>query len=63
MDVNMDHLQYVINACFILHNFCEIKEETLADESVIAAIRNDNESQPPILGNRHSLGNTDEKKG
>ena len=61
MDVNMDHLPYVINACFILHNFCEIKKETLADESVIAAIRNDNESQPPILGNRYSLGNTDEK--
>lgn len=27
MDINLDELPYIIYACFVLHNFCEIHNE------------------------------------
>ena len=36
------HTSYhVIYACFVLHNFCEIENEKLSEESVHDAIQND----------------------
>ena len=29
MDINLDDLPYVIHACFILHNVCEINKEQI----------------------------------
>ena len=34
MDINIDDLPHVIYACFVLHNFCEINKELLAQEYV-----------------------------
>ena len=32
MDINLDELPYVIYACFVLHNFCEIHNESISEE-------------------------------
>ncbi len=63
MDVCTPDLPYVIYACFVLHNFCELQNEKVADESVNNAIQQDLEFQPPLLGNRYTLGNNDESTG
>ena len=31
IDINMDDLPYVIYSCFVLHNFCELNNESLGD--------------------------------
>ena len=47
MDINLNDLTYVIHACFILHNFCEIRNESISQEKVEATMRYDREFQPP----------------
>ena len=34
MDIKMPDLQHVINSCFVLHNFCELQKESLADGAI-----------------------------
>ena len=63
MDIKMPDLQYVIYACFVLHNFCEQRNEKIGDEVVNNTVRQDNEVQPPITGNRYTLGSKDEASG
>ena len=63
MDIKMPDLQYVIYACFVLHNFSEQRNEKIADEVVNNTVRQDNEVQPPITGNRYTLGSKDEASG
>ncbi len=63
MDINTAHLHYVIYACFVLHNFCEMKNERFNHETVVNIIRQEVNDQPPIAGNRYSLGNNDESAG
>lgn len=46
MDTNMDDLPYVVYACFVLHNFCEINKENAPESNVTAAIKYDREHQP-----------------
>lgn len=38
MDINLDELPYIIYACFVLHNFCELKNWRIGEENVRAAI-------------------------
>ena len=38
MAINLDDLPYVIQACFTLHNVCEMHGETMASDKVAAAI-------------------------
>ncbi|XP_060764084.1 putative nuclease HARBI1 [Neoarius graeffei] len=51
MDINMDDLPHVIYACFVLHNFCEVSEETLDEQSVFGTIQGD--TQPPTECNNY----------
>ena len=46
MDINVQDLWKVIHTCFILHNFCEINNDTVAPEDVERAIKYDKEFQP-----------------
>ena len=34
MDINLDELPSVIYACFVLHNFCELNNESINEETV-----------------------------
>lgn len=47
MDINLDDLPFVINACFVLHNFCEANREIIPDQNVAAAVQYDRDFQPP----------------
>ena len=46
MDINVQDLLKVIHACYILHNFREINNDTVAPEDVERAIKYDKEFQP-----------------
>ena len=63
MDINTFHLPYVIYACFVLNNYCELKNEKLFEENITASVQYDKEVQPALIGNRYSLGNNDEASG
>ncbi len=63
MDIKMPDLQYVIYSCFVLHNFCEIQNEKLADDSISKSIQREHSEQPSLSGNRYSLGSKDEASG
>ena len=47
MDINFNDLTHVIHACFILHNFCEIRNESISQQEVKATIKYGREFQPP----------------
>lgn len=32
MDINLDDIPFVIFACFVLHNFCELNNESICEE-------------------------------
>jgi hypothetical protein len=51
MDINMDELPGVIYACFVLHNYCELKNEKIGEEKVASAINYDREFQPAVVTN------------
>ena len=48
MDINIDDLPHVIHACFVLHNFCEINKELLAQEYVDSGMKYEREFQPAV---------------
>uniref|UniRef100_A0A3B3D670 DDE Tnp4 domain-containing protein n=1 Tax=Oryzias melastigma TaxID=30732 RepID=A0A3B3D670_ORYME len=54
MDINLNDLPFVIYACFVLHNFCEINKDSIDDRRISEAIEHDREhqpvSQPPTRG-------------
>uniref|UniRef100_A0A3B3E024 Putative nuclease HARBI1 n=1 Tax=Oryzias melastigma TaxID=30732 RepID=A0A3B3E024_ORYME len=54
MDINLNDLPFVIYACFVLHNFCEINKDSIDDSRISEAIEHDREhqpvSQPPTRG-------------
>ena len=52
MDINIDDLPYVIYACFVLHNFCELNHESVSEDNVRRAVDYDRQFQPPTLPNR-----------
>ena len=47
MDINIKELPYVINACFVLHNFCEIRKEFLNEKKVEEGLNFEKGFQPP----------------
>lgn len=53
MDINIDDLRFVIYACFVLHNFCEINNGSVSTDEVANAIRYDRDFQPPQATNRY----------
>ncbi|XP_060781021.1 putative nuclease HARBI1 [Neoarius graeffei] len=52
MDINLDDLYYVIYACFVLHNYCELQKEPLPESSVTAATQYGQEFQPPAAADK-----------
>ena len=46
MDINLNNLAHVIHACFILHNFSEIRNELISQQKVEATMKYDREFQP-----------------
>ena len=46
MDINLNNPPDVIHASFILHNYCEMNGESIANESVEKAISYEREFQP-----------------
>lgn len=51
VDINLAELPYIIHACFILHNFCKLRKESVNEQKVQAAQKYDKEFQPPSSGN------------
>ena len=52
MDINLDDLPFVIYACFVLHNFCEMNKESINGDKVRTAIDYDHDFQPlPVANN------------
>ena len=52
MDINIDDLPYVIYACFVLHNFCELNHKSVSEANVRRTVDYDRQFQPPTLPNR-----------
>ena len=51
----------VIHSCFILHNFCELRKESVPDAEVESSINYDRQFQPPsnsgyTVNNNETLG-------
>ena len=64
MDINIDELPYVIYVCFVLHNFCELNGESIAESSVRMAISYDAEFQPETTSSRYSTATgSNERRG
>ena len=56
MDTNLKELPAVIHSFFILHNFCEIRQEAINQNDVLVNRNYDVEFQPES-GNRHRVWN------
>ena len=48
MDININDIASVIYACFVLHNFCELHNETVGDDKVSSAVNYDRHFQPVV---------------
>ena len=59
MDINIEDLPYVIHACFLLHNFCELHKELVHQNLVEAAKKYDNEFQPTNKSFRYQTSNNE----
>ena len=53
MDINIRDLPYAIYACFVLHNFCELHNESVSDTLISSAVRYDRKFQPPTINNNY----------
>ena len=53
MDINLNDLPNLIYSCFVLHNYCEVNNESINDETVRKAIYYDCEFQPETVPNRY----------
>eukprot|EP00117_Sycon_ciliatum_P047983 scpid86336/ scgid34219/ Putative nuclease HARBI1; Harbinger transposase-derived nuclease len=62
MDTNMEDLPNVIYACFVLHNFCELKGESLSEENVQAAISQGCNVQPHCASSAQTTSNDSDGK-
>ena len=61
MDISLEELLVVIHSCFILHNFCESKNESVNQHRVAAARKYDTEFQPSL--NKNHVVNNNESGG
>ena len=60
MGINLTDLPEVIYACFVLHDYCELKQETINEQLVNAAVVYDQEFQPPSA--RSNQNNTSNQR-
>ena len=61
MDINLDELPHAIYACFVLHNFCEMNNESISEEHVQSEI--DQQFQPQTASAGYSSANCSEVEG
>lgn len=61
LDSNIKEVAHVIYACFVLHNYCEFNQESIAEERVRLAINYDNRFQPPTVRNRSTTHSNEEE--
>ena len=61
MDISLEELPVVIHSCFILHNFCESKNESVNQHRVAVARKYDTEFQPSL--NKNQVVNNNESGG
>ena len=59
MDINLIDLPYVIYACFVLYNFCEVNKEPINEEAVRMSFYYNHEFQPPTQANGHASGSNE----
>ena len=59
MDINIEDLPYVIHACFLLHNFCELHKEPAHQNLVEAAKKYDSEFQPTNKSSGYQTSNNE----
>lgn len=57
MDISLDELPFIINACFVLINCCEANREIIADQTAAAALQYD---RPPAI-NTATFSNNETK--
>ena len=63
MDIHLEELPYVIYACFVLHNFCELNKERIGEDRVASAVDYDRNFQPAVSNNNFRTdGNETEGK-
>ena len=62
MDINLYDLPFVIYACFVLHNYCELRNVSINEETIRMAINYDCDFQPPLTTNRSFSSNETESK-
>uniref|UniRef100_A0A1X7VET4 DDE Tnp4 domain-containing protein n=1 Tax=Amphimedon queenslandica TaxID=400682 RepID=A0A1X7VET4_AMPQE len=53
IDIKMSNLPNVIYACFVLHNYCELNNESVHEESVRSAVTYDQQFQPDTIPKRY----------
>ena len=58
MDINLKELPVVIHSCFILHNFCEIRQEAVNQNDVLVA-RNYDVEFPPETDTGFEINNNE----
>lgn len=58
----MDDLPNVIYACFVLHNYCELNNESVDEEIVRSALVYDRDFQPSPTTNRNASNETEGKR-
>ena len=51
IDINIDELPFVVHACFVLHNFCEINGERIGEDKVVASMEHERNFQPVTTSN------------
>ena len=51
IDINIDELPFVVDACFVLHNFCEINGEWIGEGKVVASKEHEGNFQPVTTSN------------
>ena len=62
MNINIRELPHVIYSCFVLHNYCEMNNESIGEDQVRQALNYDSIFQPPTISNR-SLSHSNEVDG
>ena len=53
MDINLNDLPNVINACFFLHNYCEMNGDHISNEAVEKTVSYDWQFQPGVPNARN----------
>jgi len=64
MDINIAEIASIVYSCFVLHNFCELHNETIGEDKVSSAIEYDRNFQPVETSSnyRTSCNDTEGKK-